>query len=123
MRGLDLGGPAWPGDRAGSRGVQRQGVAPLAVLRSVILRGGGFMALRFRYRPVGVGARLLVAAAMTAALELTAVVAQEVPQVTVPGVVDGAVPTLHVYTNLVQVPTLVLKRNQDPIEKPIAESR
>jgi hypothetical protein len=56
-------------------------------------------------------------------LDPTAVIAQEAPQVKVPEVVDGGVPTLHVYTNLVQVPTLVLKRNQDPIEKPIAESR
>jgi hypothetical protein len=36
---------------------------------------------------------------------------------------DEPVPTLHVYMNLVQVPTLVLTRNNDLIDKPIAESR
>jgi hypothetical protein len=36
---------------------------------------------------------------------------------------DDPVLTLHVYTNLVQVPTLALKMNHDLIEKPIAESR
>jgi hypothetical protein len=41
----------------------------------------------------------------------------------VPVVVDGGVPTLHVYTNLVQVPTLVLAMNNDPIGKRIEESR
>jgi len=41
----------------------------------------------------------------------------------VPPAADGGVPTLHVYTNLVQVPTLVLTMNQDLIDKPIAESR
>jgi hypothetical protein len=102
-----------------------QGVAPLVVLGSVILRGGGFMALVFRYRPVGVGAKFLLvaAAAMTAAMDSRAGMAQEVPQVTAPRVVDGGVPTLHVYTNLVQVPTLVLTMSQDLIDKPIAESR
>jgi hypothetical protein len=83
------------------------------------------MALVFRYRPVGVGAKVLLvaAAAMTAAMDPTAVMAQEVPQVTVPQVADSGVPTLHVYANLVQVPTLVLTMNQDLIDKPIAESR
>jgi hypothetical protein len=47
-----------------------------------------------------------------------AIRAQEVP---VPK--DGTAPTLHVYTNLLQVPTLVLTMNQDLIHKPIAESR
>jgi hypothetical protein len=41
----------------------------------------------------------------------------------VPPAADGGVPTLHVYTNLVQVPTLVLTMNQDLIDKPIPESR
>jgi hypothetical protein len=36
---------------------------------------------------------------------------------------DEPVPTLHVYTNLVQVPTLVLTMNNELIGKPIAESR
>jgi hypothetical protein len=40
-----------------------------------------------------------------------------------PKVVDDGVPTLHVYTNLVQVPTLVLTMTNDPVRKPIAESK
>jgi hypothetical protein len=37
-------------------------------------------------------------------------------------VVDG-VPTLHVYTNLIQIPTLVLGPNRERLKKPIAEKR
>jgi hypothetical protein len=48
----------------------------------------------------------------------TALMAQEIP-----AAADNGVPTLHVYTNLVQVPTLVLTMNQDLIDKPIPESR
>jgi hypothetical protein len=36
---------------------------------------------------------------------------------------DGSVPTLHVYANLVQVPTLVLGPYRDRIKKPLAENR
>ena len=36
---------------------------------------------------------------------------------------DEPIHTLHVYTNLIQVPTLVLTMTQDRVEKPIAESR
>jgi len=38
-------------------------------------------------------------------------------------VVDGGVPTLHVYTNLIQMPTLVLWQNREPVRKPIEASR
>jgi hypothetical protein len=77
------------------------------------------MGLGFCYRLVGSGARfLLVVAAVTAALNWTTSMAQAVPQ----GVDDG-VPTLHVYTNLVQVPTLVLTTTNDVTGKPIAENR
>jgi hypothetical protein len=38
-------------------------------------------------------------------------------------VVDGGVPTLRVYTNLIQIPTLVLGASRELIQKPIAESR
>jgi hypothetical protein len=77
------------------------------------------MGLGFRYRPVGGGARfLLILAAIIAALSETALTAQVISPAA-----DGGVPTLHVYTNLVQVPTLVLTMNQDPIDKPIAENR
>ena len=77
------------------------------------------MGLGFRYRPFGGGARfLLILAAITAALSGTALMAQVVSPAA-----DGGVPTLHVYTNLVQVPTLVLTTNQDLIDKPIAENR
>jgi hypothetical protein len=78
------------------------------------------MAVGFRYRSVGGGAKLLlIVAAMTAALNGAALMAQDEPRV----VVDGGIPTLHVYTNLVQVPTLVLTMSQDRVGKPIAESR
>jgi hypothetical protein len=40
-----------------------------------------------------------------------------------PQAADSGVPTLHVYTNLIQVPTLVLTMNHDLIDKPIAENR
>ena len=36
---------------------------------------------------------------------------------------DQGIPTLHVYTNLVQIPTLVLTANRDPVTKPIDPSR
>jgi hypothetical protein len=38
-------------------------------------------------------------------------------------VADGGVPTLHVYTNLIQIPTLVLGSNRELVRKPIAENR
>jgi hypothetical protein len=41
----------------------------------------------------------------------------------VPAAQEEPTPTLHVYTNLIQVPTLVLTTNQDLIDKPIAENR
>ena len=37
--------------------------------------------------------------------------------------IDQGIPTLHVYTNLVQIPTLVLTANRDPVTKPIDPSR
>src|SRR5258708_138248 len=36
---------------------------------------------------------------------------------------DAPIPTLHVYTNLVQVPTLVLEGSLNQIKTPIAEKR
>jgi hypothetical protein len=36
---------------------------------------------------------------------------------------NGQVPTLHVYTNLVQIPTLVLGHGLEQIKKPIAENK
>jgi hypothetical protein len=41
----------------------------------------------------------------------------------VPAAQEEPTPTLHVYMNLIQVPTLVLTTNQDLIDKPIAENR
>ncbi len=77
------------------------------------------MGLGFRYRPVRGGAKLLLlVAGLTAALNGTALMAQAASQV-----MDSGVPTLHVYMNLVQVPTLVLTMNSDLIGKPIAENR
>jgi len=40
-----------------------------------------------------------------------------------PAAQDEPIPTLHVYTNLMQIPTLVLGPNHERLEKPIAESR
>jgi hypothetical protein len=61
---------------------------------------------------------LLILAAVIAARNGTVLMAQAVPEAA-----DGGVPTLHVYTNLVQVPTLVLAMNDDLIGKRIEESR
>jgi hypothetical protein len=36
---------------------------------------------------------------------------------------DGAIPTLHVYTNLIQIPTLVLDSQRRPLPKPTAANR
>jgi len=36
---------------------------------------------------------------------------------------DGPIHTLHVYANLIQIPTLVLGANRERLKKPIAESR
>jgi hypothetical protein len=36
---------------------------------------------------------------------------------------DGPIHTLHVYTNLIQIPVLVLSPNRERLNKPIAESR
>ncbi len=41
----------------------------------------------------------------------------------VPGQQNEPIHTLHVYTNLMQIPTLVLGPNRERLEKPIAESR
>jgi hypothetical protein len=81
--------------------------------------GRGFMGLGFRHRSVrGRTEFLLIAAAVIAAWSETAVMAQEVPQAA-----DGGVLTLHVYTNLVQVPTLVLSTTNDLLSKRIAADR
>jgi hypothetical protein len=41
----------------------------------------------------------------------------------VPAPKDGSVPTLHVYENLIQIPTLVLDSERRPLKKPIAANR
>ena len=77
------------------------------------------MGFGFRRRPVRGGAKfLLIVAAMTAEASGTGLMAQAVPTTA-----DGGVLTLNVYTNLIQVPTLVLAMNNDPIGKRIEESR
>jgi hypothetical protein len=73
----------------------------------------------FRYRPVrGRAEFLLIVAAVIAAWSETSVMAQAVP-----AAADGGVPTLHVYTNLVQVPTLVLSTTNEMLSKRISEDR
>src|ERR1700720_4697350 len=77
------------------------------------------MRVGFRYRPVRRKVRvLLIVAVVIAAGSGTGLMAQAVPPAA-----DSGVPTLHVYTNLVQVPTLVLTMTNDPIGKPIAGNR
>jgi hypothetical protein len=77
------------------------------------------MGLRFSWCPVVRLVTLLpILAALPVALGGTGVMAQ-----TEVKVVDGGVPTLHVYTNLIQVPTLVLGQNREPVRKPIEASR
>lgn len=77
------------------------------------------MGLGFRWRLVVRSSTLLpILATPAIALSGTEVMAQ-----TELKVVDGGVPTLHVYTNLVQIPTLVLTQNRDPVTKPIDPSR
>jgi hypothetical protein len=72
------------------------------------------MRLGFRYRS-GLRAQVLLS---VAALSGTILMAQDEPKV-----VASSVPTLHVYTNLVQIPTLVLSMTDDRVSKPIVESR
>ena len=77
------------------------------------------MGLGFSWCPVVRRVRLLpILAALAIALSRTEVMAQ-----TEVKVVDGGVPTLHVYTNLIQIPTLVLWQNREPVRKPIDASR
>src|SRR5258708_7785459 len=79
----------------------------------------GSMGLEFRYRLIEGGATFLLGvAALTSALNRTALMGEEGPQ----GVVNG-VPTLPGATNVVQVPTLVLAMTEDRVSKRIAESR
>lgn len=92
----------------------------LAGLRSVILPWWReIMGPEFLFRLAVRGAGLLVGGAALAAVSGVALTAQDEPK----AVVDGGVPTLHVYTNLIQVPTLVLWQSYEPVKKPIAENR
>jgi hypothetical protein len=78
-----------------------------------------FGGLGFRCWFVAKGMRLLLCALVLAVgWSIVASAAQEPT-----AVVDGGVPTLHVYTNLIQIPTLVLGPNRERIKTPIAESR
>jgi hypothetical protein len=78
------------------------------------------MGLESRYRPVKSGAKsLLGMAALAAVFNGAALMAQDEPNG-----VDSGVPTLHVYTNTIQIPTLVLTMTtSDLVRKPIEESR
>ena len=68
------------------------------------LRGGQLVAQAIRFSICALG---VFAAWMGWGLR-----AQNVP---VPK--DGTVPTLHVYANLIQIPTLVLWPNREPVKK------
>jgi hypothetical protein len=74
------------------------------------LRGGQLVAQRMRFSICALG---VFAVWMGWGLR-----AQDVP---VPK--DGTVPTLHVYANLIQIPTLVLWPNREPVKKPIDASK
>jgi hypothetical protein len=62
--------------------------------------------------------RILVCVVVLALWSGVVLSAQETPAAQ-----DEPIPTLHVYTNLMQIPTLVLGPNRERLEKPIAESR
>src|SRR5271170_641983 len=82
--------------------------------------GRGIMGRGFLFRLAVRGAGLLLGgAALAAVLSGAALAAQDEPK----AVVDGGVPTLHVYTNLIQVTTLVLWQSYEPVSKPIPERR
>ena len=77
------------------------------------------MGLVFRCRPVLRGAKWPVGVAvLAAALNGVGLMAQAEPKV-----VDGGVPTLHAYANLIQIPTLVLGLTREPVRKPIDASK
>jgi hypothetical protein len=65
----------------------------------------------------GLGFLLCVVALVLAARPETLAAQQE------PAVKDESVPTLHVYTDLIQIPVLVLDPQQRPLKKRIAENR
>jgi hypothetical protein len=80
----------------------------------------GIMGPGFLFRLAVRGAGLLLGGVVLAAeLSGVALAAQDGPK----AVVDGGVPTLHVYTNLIQIPTLVLWQSYEPVSKPIPENR
>src|SRR5580704_2922995 len=75
----------------------------LAGLGSVILPWWrGIMGPGFLFRLAVQGAGLLLGGVALSAVSGVTLAAQDAPK----AVVDGGVPTLHVYTNLIQVPTL-----------------
>jgi hypothetical protein len=74
--------------------------------------------LRFNCRAVR-GARLLLyVVCLAGVLSGTACAAQDVPVAQ-----DEPIHTLHVYTNLIQIPTLVLGPNRERLKTPVAASR
>ena len=73
----------------------------------------------FWCRPIGRGARFLLGVASLVVLWNAAwLAAQEKPTAQ-----EDPIHTLHVYTNLIQIPTLVLGPNRDRLNTPIAENR
>jgi hypothetical protein len=78
------------------------------------ISGCGAVSRLFQMR----GTWLCAAAGLAIVLSGIALPAQDAQ-----GPPDFPIPTLHVYTNLLQVPTLVLGPNREPLGKPIAESR
>jgi hypothetical protein len=78
-----------------------------------------FGMLSFGGRRVGGVARdLLLIAGIALLLAGAGLAAQTIP---IPQ--GDSVPTLHVYTNLIQIPTVVLEPNLEPLKTPIEESK
>jgi hypothetical protein len=73
------------------------------------------MGIAFRCRPFARDRKSLVGLAVwIAAASGASLMGQSEPKV-----VDGGVPTLHAYANLIQIPTLVLWPDREPVKKPI----
>jgi hypothetical protein len=76
-------------------------------------------ALGFRCQSIWLGTRFLICVAVFAAvMSRTMLAAQDAPKPQ-----DEPIHTLHVYANVIQIPTLVLGPNREPLKAPIAENR
>jgi hypothetical protein len=98
------------------RGRTKVGVAIVFCHTSVMCGRAG---IGCRYLSAGRVACLLLWGFFFWGIGAVSAEAQDEPK----AVEDAGVPTLHVYTNLIQIPTLVLGPSHELIRKPIAENR